>query len=180
MEQAMKANDCDWANKNQVLQKELRETLRSALQDTECEEHSLTSLEKEIDSLRTVIEMRSSENKELRNINNKLTEKIEHQSWLEAELEKAKRRLEELALIVQNKMVSERELLELSEALQRDLVQSRTETLHYKQQIENRQYLQEHNERNLQLLHKVKHSQNDLFNNQVPITSPQPQLNTSS
>ena len=62
----------------------------------------------EIDSLRTVIEMRSSENKELRNINEKLTEKIEHQSWLEAELEKAKRRLEELALIVQNKMVSER------------------------------------------------------------------------
>ena len=52
--------------------------------------------------------MRSSENKELRNVNNKLTEKIEHQSWLETELEKAKRRLEELALIVQNKMVSER------------------------------------------------------------------------
>ena len=51
--------------------------------------------------------MRSSENKELRNVNNKLNEKIEHQSWLETELEKAKRRLEELALIVQNKMVSE-------------------------------------------------------------------------
>ena len=44
--QAMKANDCDWANKNQVLQKELRDTLTSALQDTEHEEHSLTSLEK--------------------------------------------------------------------------------------------------------------------------------------
>ena len=58
--------------------------------------------------MRTVIEMRSSENKELRNVNEKLNEKIEHQSWLEAELEKAKRRLEELALIVQNKMVSER------------------------------------------------------------------------
>ena len=52
--------------------------------------------------------MRSSENKELRNINEKLSEKVEHQSWLEAELEKAKRRLEELAMIVQNKMVSER------------------------------------------------------------------------
>jgi len=170
MEQAMKANDCDWANKNQVLQKELRDTLTSALQETEHEEHSLTSLEKEIDSLRTVIEMRSSENKELRNVNNKLNEKIEHQSWLETELEKAKRRLEELALIVQNKMVSERELLELSEALQRDLVQSRAETLHYKQQIENRQYLQErNNEINLQLLHKVKHSQSDLYKNQVPI-----------
>ena len=58
--------------------------------------------------MRTVIEMRSSENKELRHVNEKLNEKIEHQSWLEAELEKAKRRLEELALIVQNKMVSER------------------------------------------------------------------------
>merc|ERR1712223_780773 len=163
------AKECDWENKNQMLQKELRDTLRSALEDTESEEHSLTSLEQEIDRLRTVIDLRSSENKELRSINEKMNEKIEHQSWLEAELEKAKRRLEELTLIVQNKMVSERELLELSEALQRDLVQSRTETLHYKQQIENRQYLQEHNEKNLQLLHKVKHSQSDLYNNQVPI-----------
>merc|ERR1711863_183622 len=149
-----------------MLQKELRDTLRSALEDTESEEHSLTSLEQEIDSLRTVIDLRSSENKELRSINEKMNEKIEHQAWLEAELEKAKRRLEELALIVQNKMISERELLELSEALQRDLVQSRAQTLHYKQQIENRQYLQErNNEINLQLLHKVKHSQSDLFNN---------------
>ena len=41
----MNAKECDWANKNQILQKELRETLRSALQDTEREEHSLTSLE---------------------------------------------------------------------------------------------------------------------------------------
>ena len=45
-----------------------------------------------------------------------------------------------------------RELLELSEALQRDLVQSRSEALHYKQQIENRQYLQDNNEKNLQML----------------------------
>ena len=73
-----------------------------------------------------------------------------------------------------------RELLELSEALQRDLVQSRAETLHYKQQIENRQYLQErNNEINLQLLHKVKHSQGDLFNNQLPIV-PSHSSNTSS
>merc|ERR1719415_431091 len=119
--------------------------------------------------------------KELRNVNEKLTEKIEHQSWLEAELEKAKRRLEELALIVQNKMISERELLELSEALQRDLVQSRAQTLHYKQQIENRQYLlQENNEINLQLLHKVKHSQSDLFNNLMHSPASQPPSNTSS
>ena len=44
----MNAKECDWANKNQILQKELRETLRSALQDTEREEHSLTSLEQVI------------------------------------------------------------------------------------------------------------------------------------
>ena len=43
--QAMNAKECDWENKNQMLQKELRDTLRSALEDTESEEHSLTSLE---------------------------------------------------------------------------------------------------------------------------------------
>ena len=41
----MNAKECDWENKNQMLQKELRDTLRSALEDTESEEHSLTSLE---------------------------------------------------------------------------------------------------------------------------------------
>ena len=74
-----------------------------------------------------------------------------------------------------------RELLELSEALQRDLVQSRAETLHYKHQIENREYLlQENNERNLQLLQKVKHSQSDLFNNLVSHPASHPPSNTSS
>ena len=74
-----------------------------------------------------------------------------------------------------------RELLELSEALQRDLVQSRAEALHYKQQIENRQYLQDNNEKNLQMLHKVKHSQPDLFNNQMPaLVQPQPSITMSS
>ena len=41
----MNAKDCEWAKKNELLQKELRSTLRSVLQDTEREEHSLTSLE---------------------------------------------------------------------------------------------------------------------------------------
>ena len=52
--------------------------------------------------------MRSTENKELQSINEKLAEKVDHHTWLETELEKAKHRLEELSLIVQNKMVSER------------------------------------------------------------------------
>ena len=75
-----------------------------------------------------------------------------------------------------------RELLELSEALQRDLVQSRAETLHYKQQIENRQYLLDQNEKNLQIFHKVKHSQSDLFpqqNNQMLLVQ-QPTTNNQS
>ena len=52
--------------------------------------------------------MRSAENRQLQCTNEKLAERIEHHAWLETELEKAKHRLEELSLIVQNKMVSER------------------------------------------------------------------------
>ena len=111
-------------------------------------------------SLQTVIEMRGSENRQLREENNVLKNKLENHHWLEAELGKAKHRLEELAVIVQNKMVSEKELLELSEALQRDLVRSRAETLHFKQQVENQKYTEKH-------LLKVQHSQSDLYNNTV-------------
>ena len=68
----------------------------------------LCFLFQEIDSLRSVIELRSAENRQLQCTNEKLAERIEHHAWLETELEKAKHRLEELSLIVQNKMVSER------------------------------------------------------------------------
>lgn len=158
IEQAMSVRECEWANRNELLQQELRATLHSALKENEQEDLSLNSLEKEISSLQAVIEMRGSENRQLREENNKLKNKLENHNWLETELGKAKHRLEELALIVQNKMVSERELLDLSEALQRDLVRSRGEALHLKQQLETKNYVEKN-------LLKVRHSQSDLFNN---------------
>jgi len=156
MNETMKEREYEWANKNSLLQKELNSTVQSTLMENQKEDWSLSSLEKEIASLQTVIEIRGGENRQLREENNKLKNKLEDHHWLETELGKAKHRLEELTVIVQNKMVSERELLELSEALQRDLVRCRHETMLLKQQLEN------------QLERKiltVKHSQSDLFNN---------------
>merc|ERR1719208_253204 len=156
MNETLKEREYEWANKNSLLQKELNSTVQSTLMENQKEDWSLSSLEKEIASLQTVIELRGEENRQLREENNKLKNKLEDHHWLETELGKAKHRLEELTVIVQNKMVSARELLELSEALQRDLVRCRHETMLLKQQLEN------------QLERKiltVKHSQSDLFNN---------------
>merc|ERR1719208_480057 len=136
MNETLKEREYEWANKNSLLQKELNSTVQSTLMENQKEDWSLSSLEKEIASLQTVIELRGGENRQLREENNKLKNKLEDHHWLETELGKAKHRLEELTIIVQNKMVSERELLELSEALQRDLVRCRNETILLKQQLE--------------------------------------------
>jgi len=176
--QAMSERETEWANRNESLQKQLTQTLRTALQDNEREDLSLSSLEKEISSLQSVIELRGSENRQLREENNKLKTKMEDHAWLETELNKAKHRLEELAIIVQNKMVSERELLELSEALQRDLVRSRAETVQLRQQLENQRYIVHNNQtqdsndprhvhKAIALSKVVQHSKTDLYNNTV-------------
>merc|ERR1719210_3004406 len=69
-----------------------------------------------------------------------------------------------MTLVLQNKMDSERELLELSETLQEELVRSRSETLQYRKDLENRQYLHEHDQiHHHQPILKVKHSQSELF-----------------
>ena len=68
-------------------------------------------------------------------------------------------------VVLQNKMDSERELLELSETLQEELVKSRAETLLYRKDLENRQYLQNHDGEKPIL--KVKHSQPELFTHPV-------------
>lgn len=117
--------------------------------------------------------MRGVENRNLRNENNDLKQKLEKQLSLEIELEKAKHRLEELSVIVQNKMTSERELLELSEVLQKNLVRSRTEAMHYKNQLENKSYLLNNQDGNVIFNPpplKVKHSNSDfLINNNMVI-----------
>ena len=86
----------------------------------------------EIHSLRNVVEMRSAENRDLRIHNNELLTQVERLTYLESELRNAQHRLDEMTLVLQNKMDSERELLELSETLQEELVKSRAETLQYR------------------------------------------------
>ncbi len=52
--------------------------------------------------------MRSSEISELRNANHELHMRLEKQFWTENELGKARQRLEEMNLVLQNKMVAEK------------------------------------------------------------------------
>merc|ERR1711997_1259056 len=104
---------------------------------------SLESLEQEIESLKMVIDMRSSENRELRIHNNELVTQVERLAFLETEMAKARHRLDEMTLVLQNKIDSERELLELSETLQSELVKSRAESMQLRKNLENRQFLHE-------------------------------------
>lgn len=117
------------------------------------------------------MEMRSAENRELRGHNNELMGQLDRLSYLESELANARHRLDEMTLVLQYKMDSEKELLELSESLQQELVKSRSETLFYKSNLENRQYL--HHEQEVVKMPpplKVKHSQPDLcFSNNSSI-----------
>ena len=91
----------------------------------------------EINSLRAVLDMRSAENRDLRVHNNELLSQVERLGYLESELRNSQHRLDEMTLVLQNKMDSERELLELSETLQEELVRSRSETLQYRKDLEN-------------------------------------------
>ena len=88
-----------------------------------------------------VVEMRSSENRELRIHNNELMAEVEKLAYLETELANSRQRLHEMTLVLQNKMDSERELLELSETLQSELVKSRAENLQLRKNWENGQFL---------------------------------------
>lgn len=149
MEQLLEERGIEWARRNEELQRDLRQALRSSLYDTEREAISVTTLEQELSSLHAVIEMRSLENRDLRSLNNELVCRLERQAWFESELNNARQRLDEMTEVVQNKMTSERELLELSETLQQQLVQSREELMHFRRELENRQYLYENNQKNV-------------------------------
>lgn len=46
--QTLQDKECEWAKKNEVLRKDLRETIRSSIQDTEREAESLGNLEQVI------------------------------------------------------------------------------------------------------------------------------------
>jgi len=167
LEKTLQEKECDWVTKNENLRRDLRQAIRSSIQDTEREVESIDNLEQEIHSLRTVVEMRSAENRDLRIHNNELLTQVERLTYLESELRNAQHRLDEMTLVLQNKMDSERELLELSETLQEELVKSRAETLQYRKGLENQHYLQQQQFQDVIAVEKprlkVQHSQSDLM-----------------
>ena len=87
------------------------------------------------------MDMRSEELQQERKMNGELMQRVERLYYLESELGKARQRVEEMNLVVQNKMVAEKELIDISEALANDLGNSRQEVSSLRRQIENKQYL---------------------------------------
>ena len=85
--------------------------------------------------------MRSEELQQERKMNSELVQRVERIYYLESELGKARQRVEEMNLVVQNKMVAEKELIDMSEALANDLSKSRQEVLSLRHKLENKQYL---------------------------------------
>lgn len=163
LEQCLQDKECEWAHTNEALRRDLRQAIRCSMADTEREAESLGNLEQEIESLKMVIEMRSNENRQLRVHNNQLLTQLERLSFLESELANSRLRLDEMTMVLQNKMDSEKELLELSETLQQELVRSRAEIMQCKKNIENRQYLQEHEKEWARPPLKVQHSHSDMI-----------------
>lgn len=165
LEIVLQDKECEWAHKNEALRRDLRQAIRCSMADTEREVESLGNLEQEIESLKMVIEMRSTENRQLRVHNNQLLTQCDRLAFLEGELTNTRQRLDEMTMVLQNKMDSEKELLELSETLQQELVRSRAEIMQYKKNVENRQYLQEHLQQDYfeRPPLKVQHSQSDLI-----------------
>ena len=72
--------------------------------------HQLTFclLLQELASLQTVIDLRLKEIHGMRTMNADLNKRLERQYWMESELGKARQRVEEMNLVVQNKMVAEK------------------------------------------------------------------------
>merc|ERR1712223_975250 len=98
LEKTLQEKECDWVTKNENLRRDLRQAIRSSIQDTEREVESIDNLEQEIHSLRTVVEMRSAENRDLRIHNNELLTQVERLTYLESELRNAQHRLDETTL----------------------------------------------------------------------------------
>ena len=88
-----------------------------------------------------VMDMRSEELQQERKMNSELVQRVERIYYLESELGKARQRVEEMNIVIQNKMVAEKELIDMSEALANDLSKSRQEVLSLRHKLENKQYL---------------------------------------
>ncbi|CAB4066964.1 unnamed protein product, partial [Lepeophtheirus salmonis] len=141
LENVMADKEKDWMRKTDQLRNELRNALHSSLQDTDRECSTMSTLQKEIDSLHIVLDMRTDEIHRLRDANNRLNTRLDNYCRLESDLNKAGQRIQEMEVIVQGKLDSERELLHMIESLNNELNHCKTELEQTKLKFENRQYL---------------------------------------
>jgi len=141
LEKVMSEKDAEWRRQHEVLQSEFGSAMRHTLEQKSIENMTRTQLEQELSSLANVMDMRSEELQQERKMNGELMQRVERLYYLESELGKARQRVEEMNLVVQNKMVAEKELIDISEALANDLGNSRQEVSSLRRQIENKQYL---------------------------------------
>ncbi|TRY75698.1 hypothetical protein TCAL_12120 [Tigriopus californicus] len=146
LEQVMTEKDTDWKHRQESLHQDLQNALRTNIDLSNFENMSRTQLEQEIGSLRTVIDLRLKEIHELRRVNGELSHKLERHYWLENELSKTRHRVEEMNLVIQNKMVAEKELIDMTEGLTNDLAKARNEILTLKRNLENKQFIQSNQE----------------------------------
>jgi len=141
LEKVMSEKDAEWRRQHEVLQSEFGCAMRHTLEQKNIENMTRTQLEHELSSLAHVMDMRSEELQQEQKKNAELIQRVERFYYLESELQKTRQRVEEMNLVVQNKMVAERELIDISEALANDLDMSRQEVFSLRRQFENKQYL---------------------------------------
>jgi len=141
LEKVMSEKDAEWRRQQEALHCQLSNAMMHTLEQKSIENMTKTQLEQELSSLAMVMDMRSEELQQERKMNSELVQRVERIYYLESELGKARQRVEEMNLVVQNKMVAEKELIDMSEALANDLSKSRQEVLSLRNKLENKQYL---------------------------------------
>jgi len=141
LEKVMPEKDAEWRRQQEALQCQLSNAMMHTLEQKSIENMTKTQLEQELSSLAMVMDMRSEELQQERKMNSELVQRVERIYYLESELGKARQRVEEMNLVIQNKMVAEKELIDMSEALANDLSKSRQEVLSLRHKLENKQYL---------------------------------------
>ncbi len=104
----MSEKDAEWRRKHEALQNQFGNAMRYTLEQKNVETMTRAQLEQELHSLHIVIEMKAKELQEARLRNAELTQRVEKMVYLESELSKARQRVEEMNLVVQNKMVAEK------------------------------------------------------------------------
>jgi len=146
-EAALAAAEAEWTERLQQLESSLENALRTNYATAAVADMSRGQMEQELASLSAVVEMRTEEVHRLRASEADLRARLDGFHWTEQELGKAKNRVEEMSLVVQNKMVAEKELMEMTEQLTNDLAKARREILTLKRDLENRQYLRDNHVR---------------------------------